>query len=55
MALRDSWTFMWKYDWNEQGGHACLGGRSSLLETVATLVEYNLNHMTQLKHQNVFA
>ena len=26
MALRDSRTFMWQHDWNEQGG-ACLPGR----------------------------
>jgi hypothetical protein len=43
MALRDSWTFMWQHDWNEQGGQACLARRSTLfLETVATLVEYNI-------------
>lgn len=26
MALRDPWNFMWRHDWNEQGG-ACLPGR----------------------------
>jgi hypothetical protein len=31
-------------------GHACLAGKSTLfLESVTTLVEYNLKHMTQLK------
>lgn len=58
MALRDSGTFMWQHDWNEQGG-ACLSGTEEHIvfgdRDMTTLVEYNLNHMTQLKRWNVFA